>query len=44
MKLEKAMNNRSNDVYFTRRATGYGEHGIITALKINYYVSLEIKI
>lgn len=44
MKLETGIHNFLNNSYFTRKATGYTESGIITSSNRNYYVSLNFKI
>jgi len=42
--LEAGVNNLLNELYFTRRATGYPGPGIIPSDTRNYYLSLQIKI
>jgi Fe(3+) dicitrate transport protein len=42
--LETGLNNLTNDMYFTRRATGYPGPGIIPSAPRNYYVAIQIKI
>ena len=43
IQLETGINNLSNEIYFTRRATGYPGPGIIPSPPRNYYVTLELK-
>lgn len=43
-KLEVGVNNALDNIYFTRRATGYPGPGIIPSADRNYYTTLEIKI
>jgi Fe(3+) dicitrate transport protein len=42
--LETGINNLSNEIYFTRRATGYPGPGIIPSTPRNIYLGLQIKI
>jgi Fe(3+) dicitrate transport protein len=42
-KLETGVNNLLDEIYFTRRATGYPGPGIIPSPPQNWYVTLEIK-
>lgn len=42
--LEAGVNNLLNELYFTRRATGYPGPGIIPSDKRNCYLSLQVKI
>jgi Fe(3+) dicitrate transport protein len=42
--LETGLNNLTNEMYFTRRATGYPGPGIIPSAPRNYYVAIQIKI
>lgn len=44
LKLETGINNLSNQVYFTRRASGFPGPGLMPADPRNFYVSLQIKI
>ena len=44
MNLYFGINNLSNNIYFTRRATGYPGPGIIPSPPRNYYITLEFKI
>ena len=41
--LESGIQNLTNEVYFTRRATGYPGPGIIPSPSRNYYLSLQVK-
>ncbi len=43
-KLEAGINNLLNEVYFTRRATGYPGPGIIPSANRNFYTTLQIKL
>ena len=43
MKLETGINNVLDNVYFTRRATGYPGPGIIPSIPRNWYVTLQFK-
>jgi Fe(3+) dicitrate transport protein len=40
-KIEAGINNLGNEVYFTRRATGYPGPGIITSPPQNYFITLQ---
>lgn len=42
--LETGLNNLTNEMYFTRRATGYPGPGIIPSSARNYYVTIQMKI
>ena len=42
--LETGVNNMTNEMYFTRRATGYPGPGIIPSAGRSYYVAMQIKI
>lgn len=42
--LECGVNNLSNQIYFTRRASGYPGPGIIPSLPRNYYFTLGVKL
>ncbi len=42
-KVESGVNNLLNEVYFTRRATGYPGPGIIPSAPRQYYMTLEMK-
>ncbi|NLR92281.1 TonB-dependent receptor domain-containing protein [Flammeovirga agarivorans] len=42
--VETGINNLTNNMYFTRRATGYPGPGIIPSDGRNYYVTLQFKI
>lgn len=44
LKLEGGINNLTNNLYFTRRATGYPGPGIIPSDGRSFYVTLEVKI
>ena len=44
IQLETGINNLSNEIYFTRRATGYPGPGIIPSMTRNFYLCLQIKI
>ena len=41
--LEAGINNLSNEIYFTRRATGYPGPGILPSPPRNYYLGLQYK-
>ncbi|WP_299681717.1 TonB-dependent receptor domain-containing protein [uncultured Tenacibaculum sp.] len=43
LKLEVGVNNALNEVYFTRRATGYPGPGIIPSAPRNWYTTLQFK-
>jgi Fe(3+) dicitrate transport protein len=43
-KLEAGVNNALDNIYFTRRATGYPGPGIIPSSPRNYYMTLQIKL
>ena len=42
-KIETGINNLANEVYFTRRATGYPGPGIIPSPPRNYYLTIQFK-
>lgn len=44
MTIETGVNNLTNEIYFTRRATGYPGPGIIPASIRNYYLTLAFKL
>ncbi|MDY3497004.1 TonB-dependent receptor [Riemerella anatipestifer] len=44
LRLETGVNNVLNEVYFTRRATGYPGPGIIPSAPRQYYFTLEMKL
>tara|TARA_B100000787_G_scaffold170248_1_gene165187 strand:- start:21425 stop:23851 length:2427 start_codon:yes stop_codon:yes gene_type:complete len=44
MKLETGVNNLLDDVYFTRRATGYPGPGIIPSIPRNWYITLQFQL
>ena len=44
IQLETGINNLSNEIYFTRRATGYPGPGIIPSMPRNFYLCIQIKI
>ncbi len=44
LKLEAGVNNLLDNIYFTRRATGYPGPGIIPSPNRNFYLTLEVKI
>jgi len=44
IQLETGINNLSNEIYFTRRATGYPGPGIIPSMPRSFYLCLQIKI
>lgn len=44
VKLEASINNLSNEMYFTRRATGYPGPGILPSDGRGYYLTLQVKI
>ena len=44
IQLETGINNLSNEIYFTRRATGYPGPGIIPSMTRNFYLCVQIKI
>lgn len=44
LQISTGINNLSNEMYFTRRATGYPGPGIIPSTPRNYYLSLQIKL
>jgi Fe(3+) dicitrate transport protein len=44
LKFETSINNLSNSIYFTRRATGYPGPGILPSDGRGYYVTLQLKI
>jgi Fe(3+) dicitrate transport protein len=44
VKLEGSINNLSNEMYFTRRATGYPGPGILPSDGRGYYLTLQVKI
>ena len=41
--LEAGINNLSNEIYFTRRATGYPGPGILPSPPRNFYLGLQYK-
>ncbi|MEY3415979.1 MAG: hypothetical protein RL060_90, partial [Bacteroidota bacterium] len=43
-KLEGSINNVTNSMYFTRRATGYPGPGILPSDGRSFYVTLQVKI
>lgn len=43
LQIEAGINNVTNTIYFTRRATGYPGPGIIPASPRNYYLTLQFK-
>ncbi len=43
-KIEAGMNNALDEVYFTRRATGYPGPGIIPSEPLTFYTTLQIKL
>ena len=43
IQLETGINNLSNEIYFTRRATGYPGPGIIPSMPRNFYLCIQIK-
>ncbi|PWJ39380.1 TonB-dependent receptor domain-containing protein [Sediminitomix flava] len=42
--VESGVNNLTNEMYFTRRATGYPGPGIIPSDGRNYYLTLQVKL
>lgn len=44
LQLETGINNLTNSIYFTRRATAYPGPGIIPSAPRNYFLTLQIKI
>ena len=44
IKFEAGINNLFDEIYFTRRATGYPGPGIITSPPRNSYITIEIKL
>ena len=44
IKFETGVNNLSNEIYFTRRATGYPGPGIIPSPVRNYYFTIQLKL
>ncbi|MBV20095.1 MAG: TonB-dependent receptor, partial [Cytophagia bacterium] len=44
LRFETGVNNITNTLYFTRRATGYPGPGIIPSAPRNIYLTLQIKI
>ena len=44
IQLETGINNLSNEIYFTRRATGYPGPGIIPSMPRSFYICLQILI
>ena len=42
IQIEAGVNNLSNEIYFTRRATGYPGPGIIPSPPRNYYLGIQI--
>ena len=43
-KIETGINNLGNEIYFTRRATGYPGPGIIPSPPRNYYITLQYRL
>ena len=43
-KIESGINNMGNEIYFTRRATGYPGPGIIPSPPRNYYLTLQYQL
>ena len=43
IKLETGVNNILNNLYFTRRSTGYPGPGIIPSPPRNYYLTIQYK-
>ena len=43
-KIETGINNLGNEIYFTRRATGYPGPGIIPSPPRNYYMTLQYRL
>ena len=43
-KIETGINNLGNEIYFTRRATGYPGPGIIPSPPRNYYLTLQYRL
>ena len=43
-RFETGVNNATNSLYFTRRATGYPGPGIIPSPPRNFYLTFQIKI
>ena len=43
-RFELGVNNVSNEIYFTRRATGYPGPGIIPSPNRNVYLTVQFKI
>lgn len=44
VRLEASVNNLANEMYFTRRATGYPGPGILPSDGRGYYLTLQVKI
>ncbi len=44
IQIEAGINNLTDEIYFTRRATGYPGPGIIPSPPRNFYIGLEIKL
>ena len=44
IKFEAGINNLFDEIYFTRRATGYPGPGIITSPPKNSYITIEVKL
>ncbi|NQY66287.1 MAG: TonB-dependent receptor [Flavobacteriales bacterium] len=42
--IETGINNLANELYFTRRATGYPGPGIIPSASRSFYITLQVKI
>ena len=42
-KIETGINNLANEIYFTRRATGYPGPGIIPSPPRNYYITIQLR-
>jgi Fe(3+) dicitrate transport protein len=43
-KLEASVNNLANEIYFTRRATGYPGPGILPSDGRSFYFTLQVKL
>ena len=43
-KIETGINNLGNEIYFTRRATGYPGHGIIPSPPRNYFLTVQYRL
>ena len=44
LQIETGINNLTNNIYFTRRASGYPGPGIIPASPRTFYVTLQLKL